>query len=107
VYVVAPLIKKTATERAVDRAKHAAETAREIARKTPSALATAYRAATDPETLEKVRADATIVRDLVTGKAMDSFRPLLERLMGKAIFENNSELGTTTYQPAREVIAAE
>jgi len=107
VYVVAPLIKKTAAERAVDRAKHAAETAREIARKTPSALATAYRAATDPETIEKVRADATIVRDLVTGKAMEGFRPLLERLMGKAIFENNSELRTTTYQPDREVIAAE
>jgi predicted nucleotide-binding protein (sugar kinase/HSP70/actin superfamily) len=107
VYVVAPLIKQTAAERAVDKAKHAAETAREIARKTPSALATAYRAATDPEMIEKVRADATLVRDLVTGKAMDSFRPLLERLMGKAIFENNSELRTTTYQPDREVIAAE
>ncbi len=105
VYVVAPLIKMTATERAVEKAKHAAETAREIARKTPAALATAYKTVTDPETIEKVRADASLVRELVSGKTMDTLRPLLERLMGKAIFENNSELRTTTYQP--EVIAAE
>ena len=44
-------------------------------------------------------------RDIVRGKAMDRFRPLLERLMGKAIFENNPEI--PSYAHSDEPIAAE
>jgi len=61
--------------------------------------------ATDPDTIAKVKEDAAVMRDVVRGKAMDRFRPLLERLMGKAVFENNPEI--PTYGHAGEAIAAE
>ncbi|MDC3955637.1 2-hydroxyglutaryl-CoA dehydratase [Polyangium jinanense] len=103
VYVVAPLIKKSAAERAIDKAKHAAEVLREAAVNAPGTIAEVYRKATNPETIAKAREDALVLRDIVRGKAMVRFRPLLEQLMGKAVFENNPEIRTTTYEP----IAAE
>ncbi|MRG96443.1 2-hydroxyglutaryl-CoA dehydratase [Polyangium spumosum] len=103
VYVVAPLIKKSAAERAIDKAKHAAEALKDAAVAAPGAIAEVYRKATDPETITKVREDALVLKDIVRGKAMERFRPLLEQLMGKAVFENNPEIRTTTYEP----IAAE
>ena len=105
VYVVAPLIKKTATERAVEKAKHVAETAQKTAKNAPGAIADAYKTVTDPETVARVREDVMVLRDLVRGKTMDRMLPLLQRLMGKAVFENNPEI--PSYAHNEEAIAAE
>jgi predicted nucleotide-binding protein (sugar kinase/HSP70/actin superfamily) len=105
VYEVAPLIKKSVAERAVDKAKHVAGAAREAAVSAPEAFAGVYRKVTDPEFLGRVKEDATVVGDILRGKAMDRFLPLLQRLMGKAVFENNPEI--PTYSNEQEPIAAE
>lgn len=105
VYVVAPLIKKSAAERAVDKAKDIAAKATDVAKSAPAAIAKTYEVVTDPENIARVREDAMLVRDIVRGKAMDRFRPLLEKLMGKAVFENNPDI--PTYAHNDEAIAAE
>jgi len=105
VYAVAPLIKKSAAERAVDAAKSAAGSIAGAAQKAPETFAELYRLATDPETIAKVREDAVVLGDIVRGKAMERWKPLLQRLMGKAVFENNPEIRTTYYD--NEPIAAE
>jgi hypothetical protein len=106
VYAVAPFIKMSAAERAIEKAKHAAEAARDAAMNAPTAITAAYQKVTDPEFLARAREDAEVIGDLVRGKAMNRFRPLLERLMGKAIFENNPEIHTHATN-TQEPIAAE
>ncbi len=46
-----------------------------------------------------------MIGDLLRGKAMDRFRPIAQKLMGKAIFENNPEVAHLAYND--EPIAAE
>jgi hypothetical protein len=61
------------------------------------------KAVADPELHDRLQQDWLLIRDLVQGKAKDRFGPLIGKLAGKAYFENNPEVTTTTYEP----IAAE
>lgn len=104
VYEVAPLIKKTALERAVDKAKGAAAAAQKLAAETPAKVLKLKETVTDPEVHARLREDADLLRDIVSGKAKDRFKPLVEKLMGSAIFENNPEIVTVRHE---EAMAAE
>jgi predicted nucleotide-binding protein (sugar kinase/HSP70/actin superfamily) len=100
VYEVAPLIKKTALERAVGKAKGAAATAQKIAAETPAKMLKLKETMTDPEVHARLREDADLLRDIITGKAKERFKPLVEKLMGSAIFENNPEVVTHRHDDA-------
>jgi predicted nucleotide-binding protein (sugar kinase/HSP70/actin superfamily) len=100
VYEVAPLIKKTALERAVGKAKSAAATAQKIAAETPAKMLKLKETVTDPEVHARLREDADLLRDIITGKAKERFKPLVEKLMGSAIFENNPEVVTHRHDDA-------
>jgi predicted nucleotide-binding protein (sugar kinase/HSP70/actin superfamily) len=99
VYEVAPLIKKSVLERAVDKAKSAAAAAQKIAAETPAKVLKLKESVTDPEVHARLREDADLLRDIIAGKAKDRFKPLVEKLMGSAIFENNPEIVTVRDEP--------
>jgi hypothetical protein len=105
VYEVAPLIKQTRLERAVVSAKKTAANVVGIAKAAPARFAAVGSFLTDPETRVRLRHDADVALDIVRGKAMDHIRPIAQKLLGKAVFENNSELRTVGY--SEEAIAAE
>lgn len=106
VYEVAPLIKQSALERAVVKAKDAVATAREIAAATPGKVMKAKELMTSPEVHARLREDAELLRDIVAGKAKERFKPLAEKLLGSAIFENNPEVAHVVRYES-EAIAAE
>jgi predicted transcriptional regulator len=105
VYEVAPLIKHTRVERAAAAAKSAAASVVDFAKGLPGRAVEAKAFVTDPETYVRLRNDAEVIADFARGKAMDHLRPIAQRLLGKAVFENNSELQTVAYN--QEAIAAE
>ena len=71
----------------------------------PGAARKAVAFARDPETHERLEQDFLLVRDLVQGKAREHLVPLAQRLLGKAVFENNPEVSTVAH--SGEAIAAE
>ncbi|MEI8259496.1 MAG: hypothetical protein WCJ30_27840 [Deltaproteobacteria bacterium] len=89
VYEVAPLIKLTRTERAMRSLRVAADRVRTVASATPTTVARAVAAARDPEFQGRIREDATLLRDLVAGKARDRFAPLVKRLAHRAITDRD------------------
>lgn len=103
---VAPYITKTRTERAVISAKKNVAKAQAIAAAVPGLVAKVKTALADPETKERLAEDVALVKDLVRGQAMQRFQPLAQKLMGKAIFENNPEVAHLV-DPGHEAIAAE
>jgi predicted nucleotide-binding protein (sugar kinase/HSP70/actin superfamily) len=92
VYEVAPLIKKSAIERAGEKAKRAATAIASFARRTPAMAARAAETLTDPTVHDRLRQDWLLVSDLLQGKVKDRFGPLVGKLAGKAFFENNAEV---------------
>ncbi len=56
----------------------------------------------DAKVQKAIALDASIVRDLLRGKVAHHYGPIVRRLMGKAYFENNSEVAV-----AVEAMAAE
>ncbi len=105
VYEVAPLIKHTRVERATAAAKSAVASVIDLAKALPARAVSVKAFVSDPETLVRLRNDADVLLDVARGKAMDHIRPVAQKLLGKAIFENNSELQTVAYN--EEAIAAE
>ncbi len=105
VYEVAPLIKLTRTERATLAAKRTVSNVVDVAKAAPARVAAVGAFLADPETRVRLRHDAEVALDIVRGKAMDHIRPIAQKLLGKAVFENNSELHTVGY--SQEAIAAE
>jgi predicted nucleotide-binding protein (sugar kinase/HSP70/actin superfamily) len=103
---VAPYITMTRTERAVLKAKKTAARASAFAASVPGFVAKARETLTDPETKERIAEDVALVKDLLRGQAMQRFQPLAQKLMGKAIFENNPEVAHLV-DPVVEPIAAE
>ncbi|CAN96405.1 MULTISPECIES: 2-hydroxyglutaryl-CoA dehydratase [Sorangium] len=108
VYEVAPLIKQTAAERAVGKARAAAGALRDAVKAAPAKAKAAKEFLTDPETLARAREDVALIRDIVGGKAAERFSPLVKRLAGKAYFENNPEVRHVSHGAnSVEPIAAE
>ena len=105
IYEVAPLIKQTALERAAGRARVAAGQLKGAVVAAPGAARKAVAFARDPETHARLEQDFLLVRDLVQGKAREHLVPLAQRLLGKAVFENNPEVSTVAH--SGEAIAAE
>jgi len=105
VYEVAPLIQQSALERAATRARSAAGTIKGAALTAPAAARKVVAFARDPETHARLAQDYELARDLVQGKAKERFLPLLQKLLGKAVFENNPEVAHVGY--SEEPIAAE
>ncbi|MEZ4302055.1 MAG: 2-hydroxyglutaryl-CoA dehydratase [Polyangiaceae bacterium] len=101
---VAPLIKQSRVERAAAKAKVAGAKVVDMMKAVPVGAAKVKAVATDPETFERLRNDGAVLLDMARGKAMDHIRPIAQKLLGKAVFENNSELRTVRYE---EPIAAE
>ncbi len=106
VYEVAPLIQQSALERAQKSAASAIGAARDFVTAAPGKVAKLAKTAADPEVHERLRQDWALVRDLLQGKVKERFGPLVERLAGKAYFENNPEVAHVTHA-AHEAIAAE
>jgi hypothetical protein len=105
VHEVAPLIKKSAAERAAETARRAAGAVREAAVAAPVKARAAKELLTSPETVERAREDLSLIADLLRGKAKERFGPLVQRLAGKAYFENNPEVRHVEHEV--EPIAAE
>jgi predicted nucleotide-binding protein (sugar kinase/HSP70/actin superfamily) len=103
VYEVAPLIQQSAVTRATSRAKSIAKSTLGFVTSLPEVATKAAKTVADPELHDRLQQDWLLIRDLVQGKAKDRFGPLIGKLAGKAYFENNPEVTTTTYEP----IAAE
>jgi hypothetical protein len=61
---------------------------------------------TDPDNIARVKQDASVLGELLQGKAMERMTPFLQKLLGKAIFENNPEVRTSQFVE-EERIAAE
>ena len=77
----------------------------DIAKGAPARAAAAKAFVSDPETYSRLRNDADVLYDVARGKAMVLVRPIAQKLLGKAVFENNAELQTVAY--SEEAIAAE
>ena len=105
IWEVAPLIKLSKAQRVAAKAKAAVSAVRDLAVSAPAKLQAAVAFVTNPENIARAREDAALVGDLVRGKAEERFRPLVQRLAGKAYFENNPEVRTVAF--AGEPIAAE
>ncbi len=105
VYEVAPLINKTAAERAKDRALGVAGSLKSAVLGAPAAAKKAYDVVTSQDTHDRLREDYLLISDLVKGKAKDRFGPLIGKLAGKAYFENNPEVATVAH--SGDAIAAE
>jgi hypothetical protein len=105
VYEVTPLIKESALARAAKKAQAAAGAVKQAALAAPGAAQKAAAFARSPETRERLAQDVELVRDLALGKAKERLTPLAQRLLGKAVFENNPEVVTVTHHG--EPIAAE
>jgi predicted nucleotide-binding protein (sugar kinase/HSP70/actin superfamily) len=103
---VAPLITMSRGERAMRSAKKTAAKAQAAVAAVPVLVAKAKTALSDPETKERIAQDVALVKDLLRGQAMQRFQPLAQKLMGKAIFENNPEVAHLV-DPGHEAIAAE
>ena len=57
---------------------------------------------------ERLEQDWLLIREILEGKAKERLVPLAQRLLGKAVFENNAELaGITHTHTHEEPIAAE
>jgi predicted nucleotide-binding protein (sugar kinase/HSP70/actin superfamily) len=91
VYEVAPLIKLSAPLRAIAKVRRVAARAMGFASALPERAAALRALAMAPETHDRLRADAELLRDLSRGKVKESFGPLVSKLAGKAYFENNRE----------------
>ncbi|MEO7327670.1 MAG: 2-hydroxyglutaryl-CoA dehydratase, partial [Minicystis sp.] len=103
VYEVAPLIQQSALERAQKSAMGAVVAARDFVTAAPGKVTKLAKTVADPEVHERLRQDWALVRDLLQGKVKERFGPLVERLAGKAYFENNPEVSHVVH----EAIAAE
>lgn len=104
---VAPLIKMSRLERAKKSATKLATSLVETAKAAPAkatALAAWWK---DPATQERLGHDLDLVKDLAKGKAADRFGPLVKKLLGKAVFENNPEVAHVVREDAQDAIAAE
>ncbi len=105
---VAPLITKTRTERAQIAATRFAGKAKAFAASVPGMVEKAKATLTDPETKARLTEDVALVKDLVRGKAMERFGPIAQKLMGKAVFENNPEVAHLVHEDDHSMpIAAE
>src|SRR5262249_49438224 len=89
---VAPLIKMTRSERAAAKAKATLAAAKAFVASLPAKTAHAKETLTSAETWERANEDWVLVRDIVRGKAKERFAPLVEKLAGKAYFENDREV---------------
>lgn len=95
VYEVAPYITLTRAQRATRRAKALAEHTAEAVRSAPAALRGALAKARDPEFRAMMHADLDLARDLVRGKLSQRFSVLSERLLHRALFDNDPVTQTT------------
>jgi predicted nucleotide-binding protein (sugar kinase/HSP70/actin superfamily) len=102
VHEVAPLIKMSTKERAVAAVRASAKRTGERIARVPGLLRTFVSKAGDREFRRAVALDLEILGDLARGKAKDLYGPLVEKLAGRAYFENNSD-----YPVAAEPLAAE
>ncbi|MBK8254344.1 MAG: 2-hydroxyglutaryl-CoA dehydratase [Polyangiaceae bacterium] len=105
VYEVAPIIKKSRLERAQAKAIALGGKVIDLVKRVPAKAAEVKALATNPETYDRLRNDGAVVYDMARGKAMDHIRPIAQKLLGKAVFENNPEVTTVGY--SEEAIAAE
>lgn len=91
VHEVAPLINQSRAERLVSSAKESVARLTESAKKAPVMVAQAQAALADPDFREAVAVDASIIADLLRGKASDMYGPLVKRLMGRAYFGDDGQ----------------
>jgi predicted nucleotide-binding protein (sugar kinase/HSP70/actin superfamily) len=89
VYEVAPLIKLSARERLIGAAREAVSATKTVVAKLPKVAKKAIAAAGDRELRRRAAFDARLVADLVRGKASERYAPLVKKLLGRAVYENN------------------
>ncbi len=99
---LAPLIKMTRTERATQSLLKGGTSVVGAAKALPKTVKRAVAWLSDAKVQKAIALDASIVRDLLRGKVAHHYGPIVRRLMGKAYFENNSEVAV-----AVEAMAAE
>jgi predicted nucleotide-binding protein (sugar kinase/HSP70/actin superfamily) len=91
VHEVAPLIKMSRGERAIETGKQALRDIKHSVRKAPARARAAWKALSDRENWRKARLDLEIVADLARGKAREHYAPLVKKLLGRAYWENNPD----------------
>ena len=97
VYEFAPLIKQSMTERAVHRAKHLAEVVSDAAKRAPETMSNVVKAVKDPENIARAKEDVAVLRDILQGKAEERLKPIVQKLFGKAIFDNNPKIRASQF----------
>jgi hypothetical protein len=105
VYEVAPLLKQTALERAANRARAAASALEGALVAAPEVARRAVAFARDPRTYARLEQDLLLARDLLEGKTREHLLPLAQRLLGKAISEDDAQAANLAH--SGEAIAAE
>jgi predicted nucleotide-binding protein (sugar kinase/HSP70/actin superfamily) len=103
VYEVAPMITQPASVRAKAKLAAKVASARAALAAAPGKVKHVVDLARDPEIKARLLQDASVLRDIATGKAKEHFGPIVAKLAGKAYFENNPE----THHVTHEAIAAE
>jgi predicted nucleotide-binding protein (sugar kinase/HSP70/actin superfamily) len=92
VYQVAPLIKHSRLKRGVMALEQGGRRAAQAAAAAPGRVRSAWRKVKDPEFQAAVKIDAELVTDLARGKVAELYAPVVQKLMGKAYYENNSDI---------------
>jgi predicted nucleotide-binding protein (sugar kinase/HSP70/actin superfamily) len=88
---VAPYITKSATERAVDRAKSAGAAVVSAAKKVPSVVERVVSTVKDPAFKTQVKADVELARELLEGRFKEHYEPLVKRLAYRAVFNRDPQ----------------
>ena len=103
VYEVAPMITLPASVRAKASIAAKVASARAALAAAPGKVKHVVDLARDPDIKARLLQDASVLKDIATGKAKEHFGPIVAKLAGKAYFENNPE----THHVTQEAIAAE
>jgi len=92
VYEVAPLIKLSAGERRAIARRKATAKVKGFLQKVPGAVREVASKLRDPEFRAAAKVDLELVTDLARGKADELYGPIVKKFMGRAYFENNSDI---------------
>jgi predicted nucleotide-binding protein (sugar kinase/HSP70/actin superfamily) len=99
VHEVAPLIKTSRKERAAAAVRAGARRATNAVASVPGLIRRAAKKAADREFRRALALDLEILGDLARGKAKDLYGPLVQKLAGRAYFENNSDYPQAQVEP--------
>ena len=86
---VAPLIKLTAAQRTAKSLGDFATRVKKVAMGTPAAVSKVVASVQSPEFQGRLKEDASLLRDVIAGKAKERVAPLVKRLAYRAVTDRD------------------